>query len=51
MEEVNSEAHRRKIKLQILPTAEAIKILEKDPERSEHLPVEAPNVAHPCATH
>ena len=34
MEEVNSEAHRRKIKLQILPTAEAIKILEKDPERT-----------------
>src|ERR1700730_14439298 len=34
MEEGNSEAHRRKIKLQILPTAEAIKILEKDPERT-----------------
>ena len=34
MEEVNSETHRRKIKLQILPTAEAIKILEKDPERT-----------------
>jgi hypothetical protein len=34
MEEVNSEAHRRKIKLQILPTAEAIKILEKDFERT-----------------
>ena len=34
MEEVNNEAHRRKIKLQILPTAEAIKILEKDPERT-----------------
>jgi hypothetical protein len=34
MEEVNREAHRRKIKLQILPTGEAIKILEKDPERT-----------------
>jgi hypothetical protein len=34
MEEVNREAHRRKIKLQILPTAEAIKTLEKDPERT-----------------
>ena len=32
MEEVNREAHRRKIKLQILPTAEAIKDLEKHPE-------------------
>jgi hypothetical protein len=32
MEEVNREAHRRKIKLQILPTAEAIKTLEKHPE-------------------
>ena len=29
-----SEAQRRKIKLQILLTAEAIKILEKDPERT-----------------
>jgi hypothetical protein len=34
MEEVNREAHRRKIKLQISPTAEAIKILEKHPERT-----------------
>jgi hypothetical protein len=34
MEEVNREAHRRKIKLQILPTAEAIKTLEKRPERT-----------------
>jgi hypothetical protein len=34
MEEVNREAHRRKIKLQILPTAEAIKTLEKHPERT-----------------
>jgi hypothetical protein len=34
MEEVNREAHRRKIKLQILPTAEAIKTLEKSPERT-----------------
>jgi hypothetical protein len=34
MEEVNREAHRRKIKLQILPTAEAIKALEKHPERT-----------------
>ncbi len=34
MEEVNREAHRRKIKLQILPTAEAIKILENYPERT-----------------
>jgi hypothetical protein len=31
---VNREARRRKIKLQILPTAEAIKILEKRPERT-----------------
>ena len=34
MEEVNQEAHRRKIELQILPTAEAIKALEKSPERT-----------------
>ena len=34
MEEVNREANRRKIKLQILPTAEAIKTLEKHPERT-----------------
>ncbi len=34
MEEVNREAHRRKIKLQILPTAEAIKTLEKRPKRT-----------------
>jgi len=34
MEEVNCEAHRRKIKLQILPTAEAIKTLKKHPERT-----------------
>jgi hypothetical protein len=34
MEEVNNEAHRRKIKLQILPTGEAIKIMEKDPART-----------------
>ena len=32
MEEVKREARRRKIKLQILPTAEAIKILEERPE-------------------
>jgi hypothetical protein len=32
MEEVNREARRRKIKLQILPTAEAIEILEERPE-------------------
>ena len=32
MEEVNREARRRKIKLQTLPTAEAIKILEERPE-------------------
>ena len=31
---VNHEAHRRKIKLQILPTAEAIKTLEKHPKRT-----------------
>ena len=34
MENVNREAHRRKIKLQISPTAEAIKTLEKHPERT-----------------
>jgi hypothetical protein len=34
MEEVNREARRRKIKLQILPTAKAIKILEEHPERT-----------------
>src|ERR1700751_306212 len=34
MEEVKREAHHRKIKLQILPTAEAIKALEKHPERT-----------------
>src|SRR5580700_4139795 len=32
MKEVSHEAHRRKIKLQILPTAKAIKTLEKHPE-------------------
>ena len=32
MEEVNREAHRRKIKLQIMPTAEAIQALAKRPE-------------------
>ena len=32
MEEVNREARRRRIKLQILPTDEAIKILEERPE-------------------
>jgi hypothetical protein len=32
MEEVKREARSRKIKLQILPTAEAIKILEERPE-------------------
>src|ERR1700693_2293059 len=31
MEEVNQEAHRRKINLQVLPTAEAIKALELHP--------------------
>ena len=31
---VNHEAHRRKIKLQILSTAKAIKTLEKHPERT-----------------
>jgi hypothetical protein len=34
MEEVNHEANRRKIKLQILPTAEAIKTLEEHPEKT-----------------
>src|ERR1700694_1401281 len=34
MKEVNREAHRRKIKLQILPTAEAIKTLEQHAERT-----------------
>jgi hypothetical protein len=34
MEEVNRESHRRKIKIQILPTVEAIKILENCPERT-----------------
>jgi len=34
MEKVNHEAHRRKIKLQILPTAEAIKTLEQHAERT-----------------
>jgi hypothetical protein len=32
MEEVNQEAHRRKINLQVLPTAEAIKALELHPK-------------------
>ena len=32
MEELKREARRRKIKLQTLPTAEAIKILEERPE-------------------
>ena len=34
MEEVSREAHRRKIKIQILPTAEAIKIMENCPART-----------------
>ncbi|HXN07117.1 MAG TPA: hypothetical protein VN944_08660 [Nitrospiria bacterium] len=34
MKEVNREAHRRKIKLQILPTAETIKTLEQHAERT-----------------
>ena len=34
MEEVNREAHRRKIKLQIMPTAEAIQALAKRPEET-----------------
>jgi hypothetical protein len=38
MQEVNREAHRRKIKLQILPTAEAIKTLEKRPCEDERDP-------------
>ena len=35
---VNHEAHRRKIKFQILPTAKAIKTLEKHPERTNAIP-------------
>jgi hypothetical protein len=34
MQEVNREAHRRKIRHQVLPTAGAIKALEKHPERT-----------------
>jgi hypothetical protein len=34
MEEVTREARRRKIKVRVLPTAEAIKILEKSSERT-----------------
>jgi hypothetical protein len=34
MKEVNREAHRRNTKIQILPTVEAIKILEKSAERA-----------------
>ncbi|MGD1215650.1 MAG: MTH938/NDUFAF3 family protein [Terriglobales bacterium] len=32
MKEVNREAERRKVKLLILPTSEAIEVLKKDPE-------------------
>src|ERR1700680_2378321 len=38
MKEVNREAHRRKIKLQILPTAEAIKPPEQHAERTNVIP-------------
>ena len=38
MKEVNREAHRRKIKLQILPTAETIKTLEQHAEKDERDP-------------
>jgi hypothetical protein len=34
MEEVKREAHRRKIKLAILPTTEAIKALQKNPDEA-----------------
>ena len=34
MEEVKSEAHRRKIKLEILPTAGAIKSLQEAPDET-----------------
>jgi hypothetical protein len=34
MEEVKREAHRRKIKLAILPTIEAIKALQKNPDET-----------------
>jgi hypothetical protein len=34
MNEVKREAERRKIDLQILPTAQAIKLLQKDPENT-----------------
>jgi hypothetical protein len=34
MEEVKREAHRRKVKLAILPTTEAIKALQKNPDET-----------------
>ena len=34
MEEVKREAHRRKIKLAILPTSEAIKVLQENPDET-----------------
>jgi hypothetical protein len=41
MEEVKREAHRRKIRLAILPTTEAIKALQENPEETNAVP--APN--------
>ena len=34
MEEVKREAHRRKIRLAILPTTEAIKALQENPDET-----------------
>ena len=34
MEEVKRQAHRRKIKLAILPTTEAIKVLQENPDET-----------------
>ena len=34
MDEVNREAHRREIELVILPTAEAIKMLQENPDKT-----------------
>jgi hypothetical protein len=37
MEEVKREAHRRKIRLAILPTTEAIQALQKNPDETNAL--------------
>jgi hypothetical protein len=47
---VRREAERRKIKLLVLPTIEALKVLEQDPrETNAILHVTRPSYGHPLA--